>query len=89
MESNKNYKDVKSTLVPYYNNVKGRCQLGRNGFKNFDKPVVADENQISEAFAHPSCWAYPWSIDVCLINDSDPELFNFLCDLRWTETAVT
>lgn len=59
----KKYEDEKSGLVPCFNNVKGRCQLGRNGFKNFE-PVVADENQISEAFACCSCWLCPWGIDV-------------------------
>lgn len=75
MHSNKNYEDVKSGLAPCCNNVKGRCQLGRNGFKNLDEPVVADENQISEAFAHSSCWLCPWDIDVWSAYDSAPELF--------------
>lgn len=75
VDSNKNYEDVKSGLVPCCNNVKGRCQLGRNYFKNFDEPVVADENRISEAFAHSSCWLCPRGIDVWSTYDSAPELF--------------
>lgn len=79
MDSNKNYEDVKSGLVPCCNRML-RGEEMPAGEKWLQKLWWASGSrwksaQISEAFACSSCWLCPWGIDVWSTYDSAPELF--------------
>lgn len=61
MDSNINHKDVESGLVPCKRvfEMRENTGWGEMALKALMSPVVADENQVSEAFTDPSSWLCP------------------------------
>lgn len=93
MGSNINCKDVKSGLMLCCNRALRReNQLGRNGFGSFE-PVVADKNQLSEAFTQSVCWLCSWGSDVRSAYRSAPLLFQLsawhTANRHWSCLAVS